>query len=176
LEKQNSSHSYVNQVLSAIKLYFKEILLRNDIVYNLPRPKRENKLPEILSKEEVTRIFKGVRNIKHKAILYLIYSAGLRVGEVVRLKVHDIDENRMLIRVVQGKGRKDRYTLLSNAALDIVNKYRKVEEGNETRIKAGIKGSENWLFPGGKKNRFLTERAVQKVLMLRVTKQRYKKM
>ena len=155
LEKQNSSHSYVNQVLSAIKLYFKEILMIDDIVYNLPRLKRENKLPEILSKEEVAQIFKCVRNIKHKAILYLIYSAGLRVGEVVRLKVNDIDENRMLIHVVQGKGRKDRYTLLSKVALDIVNKYKEIE--------VGIEGSENWLFPGGKKNRFLTERSVQKI-------------
>ncbi|MBU5439116.1 tyrosine-type recombinase/integrase [Tissierella sp. MSJ-40] len=91
-----------------MNIYFKEILNRNDIVYNLPRPKKENKLPEILSKEEVAKILNNIQNIKHKAILYLVYSSGLRVGEVVRLKVSDLDEDRMLVHVVQGRGSKDR--------------------------------------------------------------------
>lgn len=151
LEGLGGSHSYANQVLSALKLFFREILNRNDIVYNLPRPKRENTLPEILSKEEVGRILCSVSNIKHRAILYLVYSSGLRVGEVVRLKVTDIDKDRMLLRVEQGKGRKDRYTLLSPVALEIVNKYMAVEE------------PEDRLFPGGNEGSFLTERSVQKV-------------
>ena len=163
LEDQESSHSYANQVLSAIKLYFKDVLNRNDIVYNLPRPKKENKLPEILSKEEVSRILRNVQNIKHKAILYLVYSSGLRVGEVVRLKVNDIDEDRMLIHVVQGKGRKDRYTLLSQVALDTVNKYNEIESPKD------------WLFPGGKKDSFLTERSVQKVFQAACDKANIKK-
>ena len=163
LEEQESSHSYVNQVLSAIKLYFKEVLNRNDIVYNFPRPKKENKLPEILSKEEVGRILSNVQNIKHKAILYLIYSSGLRVGEVVRLKVNDIDEDRMLVHVVQAKGRKDRYTLLSQVALDIVKKYKGIEE------------PEDWLFPGGKKGSFITERSVQKIFKAACDKAKIRK-
>lgn len=163
LEEQDSSHSYVNQALSAIKLYFKEILNRNDIIFNLPRPKKENKLPEILSKEEVGRILNNIENIKHKAILYLVYSSGLRVGEVVRLKVNDIDEDRMLVHVVQGKGRKDRYTLLSQVALDIVNKYKQIYEPID------------WLFPGGKKGSFLTERSVQKVFTRACDKAKIKK-
>ncbi|MDD3350831.1 MAG: site-specific integrase [Eubacteriales bacterium] len=151
LETQKCSHSYANQVLSAIKIYFKELLNRSDILYNLPRAKKESTLPEILSKEEVARILKSVRNIKHRAILYLVYSSGLRVGEVVRLKVNDLDQDRMLLRVEQGKGRKDRYTLLSQVAVDLVNKYIEREEP-EVR-----------LFPGGKEDHFITERTVQKV-------------
>ncbi len=151
LEEQGTSHSYVNQALSAIKIYFKEVLDRDDIAYHLPRPKKEKTLPEILSKEEVGRILSNIQNIKHRAILYLVYSSGLRVGEVVRLKVNDLDQDRMLLRVEQGKGRKDRYTLLSQVALDIVNKYMAIEE------------PEDRLFPGGKEDSFLTERSVQKV-------------
>ena len=146
LETLSCSHSYVNQALSAIKIYFVEIAHRSDLTYDLKRPKKEKTLPEILSKEEVARILSSVKNIKHKAILYLIYSSGLRVGEVVRLSVTDIDPDRMLVHVVQGKGRKDRYTLLSQVALDVLNRYRLAEE------------PEDRLFPGGGDGDFLTER------------------
>ena len=117
----------------------------------LPRPKKERKLPNVLSKEEVGKILSSVANEKHKTILYLIYSAGLRVGEVVRLEFSDIDTKRMLIKVRQGKGRKDRYTLLSDKALQQLKKYYMLYK------------PEKWLFPGGKEDSFLTERSVQKV-------------
>ena len=151
LDERESSHSYVNQALSAVKIYFKEVCHRNDISFNLPRPKKQKTLPEILSKEEVARILSCVQNSKHKAILYLVYSSGLRVGEVVRLRIGDLDPERMLLRVEQGKGRKDRYTLLSPVALAAVNKYIAREE------------PEDWLFPGGSEGSFLTERSVQNV-------------
>ena len=112
----------------------------------------EKKLPNILSHNEVMAIFNAVSNIKHKSILFLTYSAGLRVGEVVRLKVKDIDSERMLIHVRQGKGRKDRYTILSEVALDMLRKY-----AYEVRPK-------EWLFPGANNKDFLTERSVQKVI------------
>ncbi|SNS64444.1 Phage integrase family protein [Anaerovirgula multivorans] len=91
LNGQQNSHSYVNQSLSAIKFLFKYILNKDDLLYELSRPKKENKLPEVLNNEEILAVFSKVRNYKHKAILYLVYSSGLRVGEVVRLKVEDID-------------------------------------------------------------------------------------
>lgn len=145
------SHSYVNQAISSIKFLYKYVLKKGNVVYELPRPKKEKKLPNVLSEEEVIDILDKVSNYKHKAILYLVYSAGLRVGEVVRLKVEDIDSKRMLIHVKQGKGRKDRYTILSQVSLEILRKY------------ASIEKPKDWLFPGGKEGTFLTERSVQKV-------------
>ena len=84
---------------------FLNVFQDEEIIFDL---KRVEKLPDILSKDEVIRLFKQVMNVKHRAILMLTYSAGLRVSEVVSLKVMDIDSNRMLIHVRQGKGRKDR--------------------------------------------------------------------
>jgi site-specific recombinase XerD len=145
------SHAYVNQALSAIKFLFSHVLNKEKILYEIPRPKKEKKLPNILSQDEVLAILDVISNLKHKAILYLVYSAGLRVGEVVRLKINDIDSQRMLIHIRQGKGRKDRYTVLSEITLNILRNYVKMEK------------PEDWLFPGGKAGSFLTERAVQKV-------------
>lgn len=151
MEELALSHSYVNQAISAIKFLYQYVLHNNRITFTLPRPKKEYKLPNILSLEEVKRIFRAVSNEKHKTMLYLIYSGGLRVGEVVRLKAKDIDSERMLIRVVQGKGRKDRYTLLSEVALKQLRKYYRLYE------------PEIWLFPGQDPQKFLTERTVGKV-------------
>ena len=77
------------------------------MLYEIPRPKKENKLPSVLSPEEVVAIIDSIVNLKHRAIILLVYSSGLRVGEVVRLKLKDIDSQRMLIHIKQGKGRKD---------------------------------------------------------------------
>jgi integrase/recombinase XerD len=104
-----------------------------------------------LSADEVVRLLRTVQNIKHRAILYLTYSSGLRVGEVVRLRIEDIDPARKTVKVRQGKGRKDRMTLLSDAALQVLNDYMK-------RVHL-----ESWLFPGGEEGRHITERSVQKV-------------
>lgn len=122
-----------------------------NICIDLERPKKEKKLPEILSKNEISKLLKAVKNLKHKAILYLVYSAGLRVGEVVKLKPTDIDSDRMLIPIIQGKGKKDRYTILSETALSILRQYVKVYK------------PEHWLFPGQHPDKHLTERSVQKV-------------
>lgn len=75
---------------------------------DIPRPKKENKLPEVLSQEEVAVLLKSVRNTKHKAIIFLTYSAGLSVSEVVKLKAADLDIQRKLIKIRQGKGRKEK--------------------------------------------------------------------
>lgn len=150
LEKQQVSHSYASQAISSIKFLYNEVLHTN-IVVDLPRPKKEKKLPNILSQGEVLKILQALDNEKHKAILFLVYSAGLRVGEVVRLKINDIDSKRMLIHVVQSKGLKDRYTVLSQLCLEklriYVKKYR----------------PETWLFPGSKTGSHLTERTVEKI-------------
>lgn len=93
----------------------------------MDRPIREKTLPEVCSEEEIIAIFKAVTNLKHKAILMTIYSAGLRVSELINLRIKDIDSERMQIRVEQSKGKKDRYTLLSNRTLLILREYIKKE-------------------------------------------------
>ena len=151
LIENNHSKSFVDQAVSVIKLLYKEVLPRTDISTNIPRPKKDNRLPSVLNQDEVIRILQATANEKHKTLLFLIYSAGLRVGEVVRLKPEDIDSTRMLIRVNKGKGSKDRYTLLSQIALDQLRKYYKLYK------------PETWLFAGGKAGDHITERTVQRV-------------
>jgi site-specific recombinase XerD len=118
---------------------------------NLPTPKKEKKLPNILSFQDVTKILGALKNEKHRTILFLVYSAGLRVGEVVKLTSQDIDSQRMLIHVVQGKGRKDRYTVLSEIALEQLRKYYKLYK------------PEKWLFPGQNEKEYLTVRTVERI-------------
>lgn len=150
LELDEYSHSYVNQALSAIKFLLQDVLKKEDLICEVARPKKQRKLPKVLSEEEVKKILKAPMNHKHRAILFLIYSSGLRVGEVVRLKVEDIDSKRMLIHVNQGKGRKDRYTILSDTTLKVLRKYFKMNKPKD------------WLFPGEKEDSHLTERTVQR--------------
>lgn len=151
LDCHGCSHAYVGQAVSAVKFLYNEVYRDNEICLNISRPKKEKTLPEILSKDEVIRLLEAVSNIKHKAILCLIYSSGLRVGEAVRLKVTDIDSSRMLVHIVQGKGKKDRYTLLSETALKIFRKYAKEYK------------PDYWIFEGQSASKHLTERTVQKV-------------
>lgn len=117
------SISYQNQSINAIKFYFEHVLRGQRKVYRIDRPQADKLLPVVLSEEEVAAILNATPNLKHKAILMTIYSAGLRVGEAVRLRINDIDSKRMQIRVVQSKGRKDRYTLLSKKTLVTLRSY-----------------------------------------------------
>ncbi len=117
------STSYQNQSINAIKFYYERVMGGRRKVYLIERPREEKYLPEVLSQEEVKLLLNATDNLKHKAILMTIYSGGLRVSEAVNLKIKDIDSNRMQIRVSQSKGKKDRYTLLSKKALEILRKY-----------------------------------------------------
>ena len=109
---RGASRSTFNTAYSALSFLYREVLMQPASLERLRRPRGGRQLPEILSQREVLRILDSLRNPKHRLILALLYAGGLRVGEVVRLKVGDSDSDRMLIRVRQGKGRKDRYTLL----------------------------------------------------------------
>jgi integrase/recombinase XerD len=151
LEEEGKSNSYVNQAISSIKFLCNKVLKQSGLIATFTRPKREKKLPVVLSFQEVTKILKALDNEKHKTILFLIYSAGLRVGEVVKLKADHIDSERMLIHIVQGKGRKDRYTVLSQIALSQLRKYFMLYK------------PEIWLFPGQDNKKHITERTVEKV-------------
>jgi site-specific recombinase XerD len=116
--------------------------------------RREKKLPVILSYHEVQTILSGIANIKHRAVLITIYSAGLRLSEALHLRVVDIDSQRMLIRVDQGKGHKDRYTILAERALTILREYWKACQ------------PVNWLFPGDRNDRPMGPSTIQRVFKL----------
>jgi len=106
MEEKKASQSVLVQTYSALKFFFEKTLQKDWNASRIPRSKQRKKLPGVLSREEVESIFSATGNLKHRAILMTIYSAGLRVGEVTRLKVSDIDSERMTLRVEQGKGQK----------------------------------------------------------------------
>ena len=153
-EEKGVSRSYHSQALSAIRYLFVHVLGRPMVMEKIPRPKRSRRLPFVLSRQEVSRMLDVCRSPQEKALVMMLYSTGVRVGELVRLRRADVDRDRRMVRVRQGKGAKDRYTLLSDRAADALDHhldYRRQAEGD-------------WLFPGGKTGRHLTTRSIQKTL------------
>jgi integrase/recombinase XerD len=115
----------VNQTISAVKIFFADVLHREWEPLKIKRPRKEKKLPAIFSKQEVALLLNHVKNIKHKSIFITAYSAGLRINEVRLLRPEDIDSDRMQIRVDNGKGKKARLTLLSPNTLTQLREYYK---------------------------------------------------
>jgi site-specific recombinase XerD len=111
------SDSFINQSINSIKFYYEVVLGMPNRFYDLERPRKESKLPEIISKEEVQKMINRTYNLKHQCIISLLYSAGLRRGELLSLKIKDIDSSRMTVRIEQAKGKKDRYSTLSEKLL-----------------------------------------------------------
>ena len=155
VEERGASRSYHTQAVSALRFLYEAVLQKPRIAERIPRPKAKRRLPDVLSKEEVARLLAQVKHPKHRAILMLAYSGGLRVGEVVRLGPQDIDAARGLVMVRGGKGGKDRYTLLSRRALEAVALYREAFPPPP-----GAK----WLFPGARPDRHYTARSVQRIV------------
>lgn len=121
---ENTLHSRIN----AVKFYFENVQGRDKFFWEIPRPKKPLLLPKLLNEDEIGRLFKALSNRKHKAMLFTAYSAGLRVSEVVNLKMSDVDSVRMQILVRQAKGKKDRCVGLSPVLLDILRNYLKTEK------------------------------------------------
>ncbi len=131
LNKKKVSLSYQNQAINAIKYYYEQVLGRVTKTYYLARPKRSIRYPTVLSEEEVIQIIQQTDNLKHRMVISLIYSAGLRIGEAVNLKIEDIDTKMGYIMVCAGKGRKDRRTLLSKSILEELRLYYQVYRPNK---------------------------------------------
>jgi len=121
--ERKTSISYQNQAINAIKFYYERVLGGQRKVYLVDRPRSEKKLPSVMSEEEIGRLLNVTENLKHKSILMLAYSAGLRLSELVNVKIKDIDSNRMQIRIEQAKGKKDRYSVLSVKLLEVLRQY-----------------------------------------------------
>ncbi len=120
------SSSYQNISINAIKFYYEKVLGESRKFYYVERPLKERTLPVVLNKDEISRMIKLTDNVKHKAILMLIYSAGLRLGEALNLRIEDIDSKRMLIHIKAAKGKKDRTSLLSQKTLVFLREYYKL--------------------------------------------------
>ncbi len=125
------SDSYLGQMVNAIKFYYEIVLGMPNRFYEIERPQKRERLPKVLSKADVVAMIKGTQNLKHKCIIGLIYSAGLRRSELLALTIGDIDSKRMTIRVVDSKGRKDRITTLSNTILQLLRLYYKDYNPND---------------------------------------------
>ena len=130
--EEKLSENTLNSRLNAIKFYYENILEQDKIFWQIPRAKRPMLLPKVLSEAELKRMFASVKNLKHKAILFTAYSAGLRVSEVVKLRLQDIDSERMQIFIERAKGKKDRMVNLSILLLDILRQYIKLQQPKPT--------------------------------------------
>lgn len=153
---RDRSSSTVSVAYNALLFYYKNIWHRQFFV-NLPHPRKEKHLPVVLSKQEAQRMIQTLSNLKHKCILSILYGTGIRVSELTHIKMRDIDLDRMLLRVCQGKGKKDRMTILPLSLKDILK--------NQQRLKTAV----DFLFTNGRGNR-LTEASIQKIVALAARK------
>ena len=140
-----------NQTVAALRFFFRVTLEKDWSIERIPYHKTGRKLPVVLSENEVKAVLEVPMNLKHQAILMTGYSAGLRVSEIVGLRVSDIDSQRMTLRVDQGKGRKDRYVMLAETLLTKLREYWK-----DAR-------PQPWLYPGQDTTRHLTRSSVERI-------------
>lgn len=136
VKRQRASWSKYNITLCALRFFYQVTLGRAGLLQGIPCPKEQKRLPVVLSRAEVAQFLKAANRLKSRVLLTTAYATGLRVSELVALRVEDIDSRRMVIRVRQGKGRKDRYVMLSPKLLELLRKYWKAARPR------------GWLFPG----------------------------
>ena len=150
LASEGASPAKMNAAVSALRFFFKVTLARSGFGERLATVRKEDRLPQVLSPQEVALLLHCAPSLKHKAALSIAYGCGLRVSEIANLKVADIDSARMLIRVEQGKGRKDRYVMLAPDLLDLLRQWWRV------------KRPRGWLFPGQQPGQPITTRQLNR--------------
>ena len=150
LSSNGISAASMNNTVSGLRFFFRATLGRTDIAHHLPFVRQPQKLPVILSPEEVSRFLEAAPGLKYQAAFSVAYGAGLRAGEVMSLKPTDIDSKRMVIRVEQGKGRKDRYVMLAPQLLELLRDWWRVGR------------PQGWLFPGHVLGQPLTTRQLNR--------------
>lgn len=150
VHEKHVSWTSFNQTVCALRFLYRITLQKDWAITHIPFPRTERKLPVVLSLSEVAQFFAALTSLKYRAILMTAYGAGLRTSEVCRLRVADIDSNRMVIHVRQGKGRKDRYVMLSENLLELLRAYWRV------------KRPADWLFPGNRAGRHISIAGVQR--------------
>lgn len=150
--KRGRSHSYMSQAISALKLVHEAVLLHPGPVARIPRPKIARTIPTVLSREEVRRLIEVITSPKHRTLVVLLYAAGLRISEALRLRVKDLDEGRGVLHVRSGKGKKDRIVMLAGVAAEEIRAYRRFEHPHD------------WLFPGMRRDRHMHPRTIQRTI------------
>src|SRR5215469_1165811 len=151
VQRKKVAWAVFNQTVCALRFFYRHVLHRDWVIEYIPYPRHEEKLPVVLSPTEVAAVFAATRNLKHRTILMTIYAGGLRVSEVTHLRVADIDSQRQVICVRQGKGRKDRQVMLSPKLLERLRIYWK-------RYRPVV-----WLFPGESPERPVSSETVWRV-------------
>ena len=155
LASSGAGRTKINATVSALRFFFNVTLDRPEIVKHLSSMHQPRKMPVVLSPEEVARFLEAAPGIKYKAALSVAYGAGLRVSEVVSLKVSDVNSERMMLRVEQGKGRKDRYAMLSPVLLALLRDWYRIAR------------PQGWLFPGQNPVNHMTTRQPQHLPLCR---------
>jgi site-specific recombinase XerD len=144
-----------NRIMTGVRFLFRVTLRRHDLAAEVWHIKEPERLPPVLSPEEVKRVLTMATSLKARAMLTLAYGCGLRSSEVVRLRAGDIDSEQKIIRIVQSKGRKDRHVMLPREVLDLLRQWWKVRP---SAYDAGVAPEHRWLFPGRSDHRPLTTR------------------
>jgi len=157
MRSEGASATTMNAAVSALRFFFGVTLGRGDAEVGMTTVRQPQRLPVILSPEEVARLLDHAPGLKSRAALSLAYGAGLRASEVVSLKVSDIDSKRQVIRVEQGKGRKDRYAMLSDDLLDLLRDWWRASGDKGVRLPGG------WLFPGQNPVNPMTPRQLSRI-------------
>jgi len=158
INKRHLSEGTFRFYVAGLKFFYRTTLKRDWPVEKIKSPRSKRKLPVVLDLSEVEALFAVTKNLKHKAILMITYSSGLRASETARLKLTDIDSKRMTVKVNDGKGGKDRYSILSQTTLEFLRQYWKKYRPTE------------WLFEGQKKDEYITVHSIQ--LMFYAAKKR----
>ena len=149
VEEKKCSWSRFNQTVCALRFLYRNTLGRDWAISHIPFPRKQKKLPVVLSRDEAAQLLAAIKSLKYRAVLSLCYGAGLRISEALHLQVADIDSKRMMIRVRQAKGHKDRYVMLSPKLLELLRVYWKKERPT------------TWLFPARRRDHPLGACALQ---------------
>ncbi len=163
MAEQGTTSMTINATITGLRFFFEVTLGRGELMTMMSAVREPHRLPVVLSREEVARLLAAVRNPKHRAALSVAYGAGLRASEVAALKVSDVDGQRMTLRVEQGKGRKDRYALLSPVLLQTLRTWWRVARQQGTMLCGG------WLFPGLDPTDPITTRQLNRAVHLAAT-------
>lgn len=153
INKLQLSENTIHSRLNALKFLYEQVLGHEKFFVEIPRPKKHLQLPKVLGETELRKLFNAPKNLKHKAILFVAYSAGLRVSEVINLRLQDIDRERKQLFIHCSKGKKDRYVMLSPLVLDVLEQYYKMSEAKPT----------NYLFEGMEKGKPYSMRSAQQI-------------
>ncbi len=162
-ETKNVSATRINQIISALKFLYGELFGEHLVIEHMKRPRNDRKLPSILNHEDIIKIFDQVYNLKHKMVLQIMYSSGLRVSEVARLKVQDIDLTNLTVFVRGGKGRKDRTTIFSEKLIELLQKIVQNKEAGD------------YLFDSNEYHTHLNPRTIQRIFQEALLKSGIKK-